>query len=445
MLQGFNQFVEEEQLISADQRVLLAISGGMDSICMGSLFLEAGISFGVAHCNFGLRGIASDGDEYFVKEWAANAGVAFYSAHFDTTAYAEQHGISIQMAARELRYQFFTDIALQKGFELIATAHHRDDAIETFFINLYRGTGISGIKGIAAKSGNLIRPMLFASRAAIETYINTYKIKYRHDASNDQDKYLRNRIRHTLIPALHKVDADFPATMTHNMHRFREADKIYQHSISEVSKGLLHAQGDEIRIPITALMALRPLETWVWEILHPFGFSEEACADIRRSAGNEPGKIFLSATHRLLVDRKYLILQAQKINTEAESQLFLINSNDKQITQPFRARITYHAVDKDFVIPQQASVACLDTTKLTFPLTLRKWKQGDVFHPLGARGKKKLSDFFSDHKFSLFDKEQCWLLLSEGRIVWVVGHRIAHFARVTEHTNKVCILTLTED
>jgi tRNA(Ile)-lysidine synthase len=443
MLEAFKEFIARENLIPANARVLLAVSGGMDSVCMASLFKETSWSFGIVHCNFGLRGIDSDGDEYFVREWAANAEVPFYSHNFDTLDYAHEKGISIQMAARELRYDFFAEIARQKSFDLIATAHHRDDAVETFFINLIRGTGINGLRGIQPLAGQVIRPMLFASRADIEDWVNQHQIRYRHDRSNDEDKYLRNQIRHHIIPAFTEAQPAFAGIMNDTMKRLNHAAVLLNERVEEVRQQLLIQRGEEIRIAIRPLNAMVPAPAWYWELLSPFGFNETVCDEIRHCAGKAVGKLFYSPQWVLLCDREELILR--KKEKEACQSRTLIEETQTRIETPIRAEIRIMDLSADFELPRSQSIACLDYDKLEFPLILRPWKAGDVFHPLGARGKKKLSDFFSDHKFSRFDKENCLLLCSGERIVWVVGHRIAHFARHTAHTKKVCMITLTED
>lgn len=445
MQQAFQQFILKEKLFSPQQKILLTVSGGVDSMSMALLFLDAGYTFGIAHCNFGLRGIDSDGDEYFVKEWAAKHSISFYSRHFDTEDYANRHGISIQMAARELRYEFFEELATRYDYDFIATAHHRDDAIETFFINLIRGTGISGIKGIPARSGRLIRPLMFASRAQIEAYAKEQKLKFRNDSSNDESKYQRNQLRHHVLPELLKIDPGFPETMSENLRRFEQAETIYREKIRETVASLITETAGEIRIPIARLKALNPLPAYLFEMIRKYGFNEEMCKEIIRTLQGEPGKIFHSHSHRLLTDRSFLIMKPHEKDFLKQFETFIIRENDKNIEQPVSLTIKHKSIDNTFAIPGDPTIACLDATTLTFPLTLRKWQKGDVFHPLGARGKKKLSDFFSDHKFSIFDKENCWLLVSGGRIVWVVGYRIAHFARVTDQTKKVIMFTLTED
>ena len=446
MLDAFKDFISTEHLIPADSRVLLAVSGGMDSICMATLFKEAELSFGVVHCNFGLRGIDSDGDEYFVREWAANAEVPFYSQHFDTRRYALEKGISIQMAARELRYDFFAEIARQKSYDLIATAHHRDDAVETFFINLMRGTGINGLRGIQPVAGRVIRPMLFASRADIENWVSQHQIRYRHDRSNDEDKYLRNQIRHHIIPAFAVVQPAFAGIMSDTMKRLNHAAVLLNERVEEVRQQLLTERDGEIRIPIRSLNAMETAAAWYWELLSPFGFNETVCDEIRQCAGKSTGKLFYSPRYVLLCDREELIIK-EKVKEEQKTDQgpVLIHEDQTHIGFPFKADIRMIEITGDFEVPRSQNTACLDFHKLEFPLSIRKWKAGDVFHPLGARGKKKLSDFFSDHKFSRFDKESCLLLCSGERIVWVVGYRIAHFARHTAHTKKVCMITLTED
>lgn len=444
MQQSFRQFIAQENLCSLDHKILLAVSGGKDSMCMASLFLLEGYSTGIVHCNFGLRGVDSDGDEYFVREWAAQHEIPFYSRHFDTEDYAVRKGISIQMAARELRYNFFEELRERYGYDRIATAHHRDDAIETFFINLIRGTGIVGLKGMNARTGNLIRPLLFAGRAGIESFVESEGIRYRNDASNEGDDYLRNRLRHHVIPVLNGMDPGFPDTMAANLRRFREAADIYKDKIQEIRDRVLSVRKGEWRIATGALRKLHPLPAYLFELIREFGFNEDHCLEIIRSLDRTPGKIFLSPTHRLLLDREALIIRSLPENSDTGPKEFQITLQDVHLTSPLNFRIHHKDRRESFEIPSNPHIACLDEDRLEFPLILRKWKKGDVFHPLGARGKKKLSDFFTDHKFTRFEKENCWLLVSGGHIVWVVGYRVGHNARVTDQTRRIVIFQWQE-
>ena len=443
MLKAFTSFIATEGLIAPGQKVLLAVSGGADSMCMASLFLQAGISVGIAHCNFGLRGVESDGDEYFVREWAAQHEVIFYSRYFKTDEYARNNGLSIQMAARELRYNFFEEIRSQHGYDLIATAHHLDDAVETFFINLIRGTGISGIRGIKAKSARLIRPLLFTTRSQIEAFLAEEGLKYRNDQSNEKDDYLRNRLRHKVIPELLHLEPHFAQTMRDNFRRFSQAESLYRRKLQEISRQVVSVQGDRIQLSKKALIHLEDPLLFLFEYLRDYGFNAETCRDVIAGLHGEPGRIFLSPTHRLLSDRTYLLLQASTPLTMDTQSEYRIGEEDRVFNGPVSLDIKWTTIGPDFSPPAAAHIACLDAGRLQFPLILRKWRRGDVFHPLGARGAKKLSDFFTDHKFSLFDKENCWLLVSGDSIVWVLGHRIAHPVRITKQSNRAIQLTLT--
>lgn len=445
MEKEFKKFIAKEKLFKPDERILLAVSGGVDSTLMAWLFHKAGFLFGIAHCNFGLREMDSDSDEYFVREFAAKLEVPFYSHHFDTLNYATKNRISIQMAARELRYAFFNELVIQRGYNYIATAHHKDDVIETFFINLFRGTGIAGLHGISPKKGKLIRPLLFANRQEIETLAAKEKIVYRNDASNNEDKYLRNQIRHSLIPALEKIDACFPQTMHGNINRLEMTEKIYREKIHETEKKIISKKNDLITIPINKLLELDPLPAYLYEFISPYGFNDDVVNNIIKALKSTPGKLFYSPTHRLLIDRENLLISVLSGQDAKNNIAILINQKDKLITHPVKIKITRTLINKNFVVDENPNVACLNAEKLIFPLTIRKWKHGDIFHPLGARGKKKLSDYFSDHKFSRFDKEKCWLLCSNDTIVWLIGYRISHLVRITAKTKNAFTLTLSED
>lgn len=439
MQQKFLSYIKQEHLFTSKDRILLAVSGGVDSIVMCELFHTAGVSFAIAHCNFQLREHESDGDELFVKELAEKYAVPFHHKRFDTEAYTKKNKLSIQAAARELRYEWFEKIRSQQSYTCIATAHHQGDVIETFFINLIRGTGISGLRSIVPKQGLVIRPLLFANKKDILIYAAEQKLAYREDSSNASDKYLRNKIRHQLLPVLNEFNPSAESSIIHSIENLRQAEFIYRKAIEEVRSKVCTEKNGIVRISIPELKKLNPVSTYLYELLKPFGFNSSTASDIFTSLNGEPGKEFFGATHRLIKDRNFLIIES--LAEEAEEELLVYEDqevlkikDDKELhfkTRPNSALLK---------IPVSTGIAMLDKDKLQFPLEVRKWKKGDVFHPLGLKGKKKLSDFFIDKKLSLPEKEEALLLCSAGKIAWVIGMRLDERFKVKESTKSIFVV-----
>lgn len=433
MLDEFTRFVNEQQLVRQDDRVLLAVSGGVDSVVMCELFYRAGFTFSVAHCNFGLRGSESDMDEEFVRELATHYGVPFFVKRFDTSTIAREENISIQVAARRLRYQWFEELRANKGYASIATAHHRNDEVETFFINLVRGTGIAGLRGIPVRNGNVIRPLLFALREDIEAFAAENGLKWREDSSNRLTKYLRNKIRQNIIPALKEINPHIEDVLSADMRRIREAFQVMASQVEEKRKEIMSVKEDHVVISISKLEKLQPLHTYLYEFLRPYDFSEAVVHEIAAALKAEPGKQFYSPNYRLVKDRSELIITPIP---KEELNSYLV-WDDREYDQPFLLKLTTVPAGQMITFKAPPFVAYLDKAKLKFPLTLRKWQQGDHFVPLGMKHKKKLSDLLIDRKLSLVQKENVWVLLSANDIVWVVGIRPDDRFRVTPGTKEV--------
>jgi tRNA(Ile)-lysidine synthase len=439
MLKEFKSFIASEKLSGTENKILLAISGGIDSVVMSELFHRAGYSFGIAHCNFGLRGMESDADEAFVEQLAKKYKAPFFCKRFLTAKDANKKGISIQMAARELRYKWFEEIRIKEKYSSIATAHHLDDQMETFFINLLRSTGIAGFHGILPKQGNLIRPLLFSYRVNIEAFARKYKLAFREDSSNAEIKYLRNKIRHEIIPIFRELNPAFQQILSETIQRMRETEVIFRNSIEEARKKIIRNDKTGTHIRIGDLKQLTPIDIYAFELLSPFGFHEAVIRDILHSPDDASGKIFYSSTHRLIKDREELILNP--LTSKKESRLknaeISIPENKKEIRKPIHLSFIKTTTGKKFSIDSSKEVANLDLRKIMFPLILRRWKKGDSFYPFGMNKKKKLSDYFIDRKLSIPEKENIWLLCSGLHILWIVGHRIDHCFRVTSHTKEV--------
>ncbi len=446
MLQAFKSYIQTSDLFSSNDRILLAVSGGVDSVVMVRLFKDAGFNFGIAHVNFGLRGEESDGDELFVKELALKAEVPFFSNHFNTMQYAAAHKISIQMAARELRYTWFDRLVTENNYAYVATAHHLDDQAETFFINLIRGTGISGMHGILPKQGKIIRPLMFTTREKINLFANELKLDWREDRSNKSRKYLRNKLRLDVLTELYKINPLFSYKLNESISHLRDVETIYNSHIAGVTADLVQETPKGIMISIDWIYEYEPHNTYLFELLKPYGFSYPVVKEIVRSLDTFSGKVFYSPTHRLLRDRENFIIQplADLSSEVFENEVFTIDRNNVNIETP--VCLCTHETENISELPMgKASIACLDLDKLQFPLTLRKWHKGDWFMPLGLKGKMKLSDFFINQKLSLADKEKTWLLLSGEDIVWVIGKRIDNRFRISPKTKKAFVITSIDE
>ncbi len=444
MLDRFIEYIKSEGLLEPDNKVLLAVSGGIDSVVMADLFKRFGYDFGIAHCNFQLRGKDSDKDEEFTRKLAKKLDVPFYLKKFNTTKYADKNGVSIQVAARELRYKWFNSLVNEKEYDVYATAHHLDDQIETFFINLLRGTGISGLHGILPKQDKCIRPLLFATRNELGNYLKKNELPYREDVSNLSDDYLRNKLRHKLIPVIEELNPSFREIFNMNIKRFRGAEKIYHQNIERIKKQIIHTdeQAKNVFIQIDGLLNLSPLKTYLHEILSPYNFNLSTIENIIYSLNEIPGKSFESGTHKLIKDRDILIISA--IEEKMMDEDYLIERECSEIKTPINLSITYEKFSSDYIVPEDENIACLDLEKLTFPLKIRSWKEGDSFKPLGMKKMKKLSDYFIDEKFSLEEKSKTWLLISGNEICSVIGHRIDDRYKITESTKKICKIAYKE-
>ena len=426
--------------LDLNSEVLAAVSGGIDSMVMLHLLHEAGVNMVVAHCNFGLRGDESNQDEAFVKTEADRLGIPCRVDRFDTTAYAVQNGLSIQMAARKLRYRWFHELASQENCETIAIAHNRNDRIETLFINLARGTGIHGLTGIRPTTGKIVRPLLSVSRSEIEDYAKTNGISFREDSSNATDKYVRNYIRHHVIPGLEQFFPGMQQTMERGMEYFSAVELFYNETIERYKNEIITTKDDLIYIDLNGLAQSPSPPTLLYEILKPFGFSNSIAAEILEKYEPSSGRQFFSDTYRLVHDRQSLVVQ--KLEPELPQEYLIDEHTLYMIDTPIRIEMDKFYNYTDFKPDTNPNVACLDGSKLQYPLLLRKWEHGDKFRPLGMKNMKKLSDFFTDAKLSLIEKERCRVLVSGGQIAWIVGQRIDDRFKITGATTKIVKFTL---
>ncbi|HRI59176.1 MAG TPA: tRNA lysidine(34) synthetase TilS [Saprospiraceae bacterium] len=439
----FNAFVRSGNLLADEHPTLLAVSGGVDSLVMAHLFRQADHAFGIAHCNFGLRGADSDADEFFVRQLAGSWGVPFFATGFETTTYAEQNGLSIQMAARELRYAWFRKIAAENDYLRIATAHNLNDSVETALLNFTRGTGLSGLTGIAASSFpagdviGLIRPILFAGRSEIEEYARDQNLAWREDSSNAGDEYTRNFLRHRIIPLLEELNPDFLHTAGRNLNRLRETDENL-HFLLQNYFGENATPGEGFYIDKQKLVQLPAPRRALRELLKIYGFTEEQCRQVAEGLHYTGLEIHSGSGWRLLNDREKILLATQSPIPNPQSLTISILPDDLMVTLPARGRLLLIYSDVASAFPDGRAAVLVDAEKLQFPLLLRPWQAGDHFQPFGLNGhSQKLQDFFTNLKLSRFEKEKVLVLENgDGAILWVVGYRLDERFRVTSATHK---------
>lgn len=410
-------YIEKYQLLEESCPVLVGLSGGADSIALLTLLVKLGYSCIAAHCNFHLRGEESMRDERFAEEYAKTLQVPFLKTDFDTEQYAAANHLSIEMAARELRYNWFEEKRSETGAQAIVVAHHRDDSVETVLMNLVRGTGIRGMSGIRPKNGYVVRPLLCVTRKEITAWLDARNISYVTDSTNLSDAYTRNFIRLRVLPLLEEINPSVRTAIARTADHLSAAEAVYMHVVEQAKAEVLD-EGNRISIP--ALMHYPSPDAILYELLKVYNFSRTVSEDIYAALEGEPGKQFFSPTHRLVKDRDYLLLSS--IETKPE-QTYVLSGNEEKWVGPVELSFNKVVISENFHIRKDKNIAYFDYDKLAFPLTLRTWKDGDWFIPFGMKGRKKLSDYFSDRKFSRFEKERVWLLCSGNDIIWIVGER----------------------
>lgn len=437
MQKEFERYLKLVCRCSPEKRFLLTVSGGIDSVVMAEFFFAAGIEFDFAHCNFNLRGEESDGDQAFVEKLALRMNVRCYVNRFDTLEYAEKNGISVQMAARELRYAWFEEIREKNGYDYIVTGHNRNDMVETVLINFARGCGIRGLSGMRARHGLIIRPLLFASRADIRRFADTHSLSWREDSSNAGIKYIRNRIRHVLIPEFEAINPAFMQNATDTIARLGQTEQLLNLALAQIKKSVWIELPDKFLIDIEKLTAYPAVETLLFELLREYGCTSLLVRSIMSSLDSTPGKRFITRTHSITRDRSHFIITRNSEPVDAEIR---IDADTVFVTHPVHLTINKIKTHPAYTIPAENRYAVLDLDQLVFPLTLRRWRAGDHFHPLGMKGTKKISDFLIDNKVPLPDKQHVWVIESGGHIVWVVNHRIDDHYRITAGTSNVLLI-----
>ncbi|MGQ1891187.1 tRNA lysidine(34) synthetase TilS [Thermophagus sp. OGC60D27] len=425
--------------VKSSDNLLVALSGGADSMALLHILNKLGYHCEAAHCNFHLRGRESDEDEKFVVDFCQKLNIPLHISHFDTHEEAKSKGISIEMAARDLRYNWFYHLSGKRDLKWIVTGHHGDDMIETFFLNLIRGTGLRGLRGMQVMNGKVLRPMLALNRSQIESYCGEQQIPFRTDSSNADTTFQRNRIRHNILPVFKSLNPSFFTTMMQNFRNLEEAWQIVTKEVEAVKTQMVASEGDQLMIPIRLMDQHPQKSTILFEILRPYGFNRQTVAEIIACLEGVPGKQFFSGQYRLIRDRFNLVV-VPKESDEEES--FYIDSEESEIHDPLKLKLRHLKRRDDFQFSRHADCIHLDADLVEFPLKIRHWQKGDQFRPLGMVTFKKLSDFFVDEKFSLIEKERTWLLLSGNEIVWVVGKRIDDRFKVTPKTKNILEIKL---
>ena len=434
MLQRFKEHIAQNFPKLKDQKILLAISGGLDSMVLFDLLKKINSNFSLAHCNFKLRGIESDLDEEFIVNESQKSSNQLFKTFFDTNNYALKQQVSTQIAARELRYKWFNTLIETHRFDCLLTAHHADDNLETFLINLTRGTGLEGFTGIPEKNGNIIRPLLPFSRIEILAYAEKNHLKWREDASNASHKYIRNKIRHQVIPVLKEINPSLLQSFSNTSAHLKESQQIIEDKIDEISTKIIEKDvlnGIEIRkINIVKLQELSHPKAYLYQLLKDYKFT--AWNDVYNLLSAQSGKQVFSDSYRLVKDRDFLLLTLQNEKV-LQQESVEINENESKITNPISISFQ-EALEKE---PISKQTICIDKDLLKYPLKVRKWENGDYFYPTAMQGKKKVSKFFKDEKFSLLEKEQTWLLCSaENQVIWIINHRQDRRFAINEHTKK---------
>lgn len=444
MIEKLKQHLQYNCPFLNDKRLLIAVSGGIDSMVLTHLFHKLNYTIAIAHCNFQLRKEESDLDEDFLNQFSKSNKIPFYSIRFDTEEYAQKNHISTQMAARKLRYDWFYSLLKKHHFDYLLTAHHLDDMLETFIINFTRGTGLDGLVGIPQINDKIIRPLLIFQREEIMNFALQNNIIWREDQTNSTIKYHRNKIRHEIVPILKELNPSLLSSFQNTLKHLKNSQEILIHHIEDIKDQVLNTDVNSIndtvilKISIERLNRLSHPKNYLFELLKNYGFTE--WDDVYNITQSQSGKMVYSKTHRLIKDRDYLLLTENPEltkKTEKSSEEFLIEDGVKSISDPFNLEFKHVKSENSFDNKLEENAIIVDKDLLKFPLILRKWKKGDYFYPFGMQGSKKVSKFFKDEKYSIPQKENTWLLCSDNQIVWVIDKRADNRFRVTPQTTFI--------
>lgn len=437
MLQKFNDHINTDFPFLKDSKLLIAISGGIDSVVLAHLLKKLNFSISLAHCNFQLRAKESDLDEDFIKQLANQLNIEAFTVQFDTNKYSKENKLSTQLSARKLRYDYFDALIKEHQFDYVLTAHHADDNLETFLINLSRGTGLEGLTGIPAQNRNIIRPLLKFSRLEILNFAKENAITWREDESNSEKKYIRNKIRHEVIPVLKTINPSLLNTFNNTSNNLQEAQQIIEDRISDVSTKIITKEGDIIKFNIKELLLLPNPKAYLYQFLKKHGFNE--WDKVYNLLHAQTGKFLSTNSHILLKNRDFLLFSSDSKLAISTESVFHIRKNTSKITVPIKLCIENSAENQ----VHSKKTILVDKNLVLYPLVIRKWKHGDVFYPKGMMGKKKVSKYFKDEKTSLIDKQKTWLLCTkDDSIIWVIGLRQDRRFSINKNTKSILKISI---
>jgi tRNA(Ile)-lysidine synthase len=438
-LAAVSTFIAQHELLPPPARPLVAVSGGIDSVVLAHLLRQAGYPLGLAHANFGLRGPESDGDEAFVQQLAAHWQVPFFTQRFDTQGYAQAHQLSVQVAARQLRYAWFAQLLAQHGYSHLATAHHQTDSAETMLYNLAKGTGLAGLHGIRPRQGPVVRPLLALTRAQVEAYAQAHELPWREDSSNATDQYARNQIRHHVLPPLRQINPRLETALAQTANKLAAVERVFAREVARLAQAC-HTQRGPVHYYQTAPVLAEPERLILLAtLLRPFGFSYQQSQQVVQSLHQPPGGQWLSGSHWLVHDRSQLVLCPRQ---PPQASLALTNADVYAETADFSLKINTLNNQPDYSFPAPEAGCALAAEALAWPLVLRPWQPGDWLQPLGLRGRKKVSDLLIERKVPLNLKSRVWVLVSGGQVAWVLGHRTSERFKVQPATQTVVEFSL---
>lgn len=438
MLKSFQKHIDSNLPFLRKSKLLIAISGGLDSVILTHLCKALQLDIALAHCNFNLRASESDADQEFVIQLAKKLDLEVFLQSFNTNTVANSQKISTQMAARDLRYSWFQELSKQLQFDYILTAHHADDNLETFLINLTRGTGLDGLTGIPELNQNVVRPLLKFTRNQIQDYANANNLQWREDSSNASTKYLRNKLRHEVIPKLKEINPELLQNFENTQNHLQSSKNIIEEAVNTIKKEVVLVEGQVVKYNINKLKALSNTNAYLFELFKEFNFTQ--WNDVYKLLDAQSGKQVFSKTHRLVKDRTHLLLTTiDFINEENTKNNFLIEEKEQQIVIPLGSLVFKNV---EAILEKNSNTIYIDKDLLKFPLTVRQWEKGDYFYPLGMQGKKKLSKYFKDEKLSLLEKENIWVLCSNNNIVWIIGKRADNRFKITNSTTQTLKITI---